>query len=95
MTSFSSGDRPIPTIAAKHIKKRKASSDGPKKQTKPKEKAVPKAKGKNKSCSILAESSNMGGAVAGMELKKVEGIALEEWEQHFNETYNYGQRGCC
>ena len=63
VTSFSSGDRPIPTTAAKHIKKRKASSDGPKKQTKPKEKAVPKAKGKNKAWSILAESSNMGGAV--------------------------------
>ena len=93
VTSFSSGDRPIPTTAAKHIKKRKASSDGPKKQTKRKEKAVPKAKGKNKSWSILAESSNMDGAAAGMESKKVEGIALEEWEQHFNETYTYNSIG--
>ena len=93
MTSSSSGDRPQPTTVAKHIRKRKASSDDPKKQKKPKEKAVPKAKGKNKAWSILAESSNMDGAAAGMESKKVEGIALEEWEQHFNETYTYNSIG--
>ena len=35
----------------------------------------------------------MDGAAAGMESKKVEVIALEEWEQHFNENYTFNSVG--
>ena len=73
---------------ASAAKKRKAISDAGNNQPKGK-KWVPIARGKNKACSILADGEDTQTDVPPI----VEGIALQEWEEHFNKNYTYNSVG--